>query len=450
MAFIQGKDRYQSFIADFVCVDNFISEDNYTRVIDAFVDSLDLHALKFITSSGNNPGQKPYKTDVLLKIHLYCFYNGIPSSRKQERECSRNIELIWLTGNLKPDHSTIAAFCKDNSDALKNVFKQFSNICRKLNLFDFKVFSFDGSKFKASNSTKRAFTKDTLKAALLHIDEKINEYIDKIDDDTSDSDASNIAEFKEKLELVKKRKVLYSGIMDKMKKENLSEFCITDPDSKIMKNHGNIQPCYNIQSVVDSKHKLILDYDVSRQANDIGLLKPMSDKVREDYQLDKFIKDNPEHIITEIADTGYYKSSDLLDINNGNFKALVPKPSTPSSSGNAQFSKDNFIFDSEKDHYICPNKQLLTFFRNHTETRNGVTNHYRVYYCNSCLNCPFLDQCTTSVNGRTIRRNVQEDKLLQIDKEYHKDNSVYKLRKTLSEHPFRHYQIQSWFYPCVC
>jgi len=450
MAFIQGTDRNQAFLADFYSIDSFISDDNYSRVIDAFVDSLNLKELGFIVYSGDNPGQKPYRTDVLLKIHLYCFYNGIQSSRKQERECTRNIELIWLSGNLKPDHSTIASFCKDNSDSLKNVFKQFSFVCRKLKLFDFKIFSFDGTRIKASNSKKRAFSKQKLHDALLHIDEKINEYISKIDDDSSSIDEAHAAEFQEKLKLVKERKVFYSEIMDKMEQENLSEVCITDPDSKIMKNHGNFEPCYNVQSVVDSKHKLIADFDVSAQANDVGLLKPMADKVCEDYDLHEFIKDTPGHVITNIADAGYYKADDILALNNDNFKTLVPKPNTSSSTGDSDFSKDNFSFDFDNDCYICPNNQHLTFSRKSTETRNGITNVYRIYSCSSCLTCPFLDKCTTSINGRSIKRNIKEDTLLQIDNEYRKDSSIYKLRKSLSEHPFRNYQIQSWLYTCFC
>jgi transposase len=435
MAFIEGTDRFQSQFMDFFTFDNLIADDNYVRVIDAFVDSLDLKELGFITFDGNNRGQKPYKTDVLLKIHIYCFFNGIQSSRKQERECSRNIELIWLTGNLKPDYSTIANFCKNNSEPLKLVFKQFSNLCRKLNLFDFKVFAFDGTKIKANCSKKHAFTIEKLDKAIANIDDKINEYLAKIDDVSSSDDVQK-SEFKHKLDLIKQRKIQYSGIKQKMIDDNISELCLTDPDSKIMKNHSNIEPCYNVQSVVDSKNKLIVDYDVSKQANDVGLLKPMSDKLFSDFELNDFLEQNPDHIITEIADAGYYKSDDLLSLNFGNVKALVPKPKNFSASGDSDFSKSSFSYDSENDIYICPNGNKLTFSRKSTETRNGVTNNYKIYCCNSCTSCPFLDKCTKSVNGRSIKRNVKDDKLLQIDNEYKKDSSLYKLRKAIVEHPF--------------
>ena len=439
MAFIEGSDRFQAQFMDFFTFDSLISDDNYVRVIDAFVDSLNLDELGFITYSGDKPGQKPYHTDILLKIHIYCFFNGIQSSRKQERECSRNIELIWLTGNLKPDYSTIANFCKNNSSALKNVFKQFSSICRSLNLFDFKIFAFDGTKIKANCSKKRSFTIDGIDAALAHIDDKINDYISKINDDSSSFDDAKKADFQKKLDLIRQRKVLYSDIKQKMLDENLSEFCITDPDSKIMKNHSNIEPCYNVQSVVDSKNKLILDYDVTNQANDVGLLKPMSDKVFDDFNLNDFLDENSEHTITELADAGYYKSADLLAINSDNVKALVPKPksSHPSNSSDSSgFSKDNFSFDPVNDVYICPNGHTLSFSRKSTEIRNGSTNHYKIYSCSSCSGCPFLDKCTKSINGRSIKRNINEDKLLYLDNLYKNDSSLYKLRKALVEHPF--------------
>lgn len=218
--------------------------------------------------------------------------------------------------------------------------------------------------------------------------------------------------------------------------ENISELCITDPDSKIMKNHSNIEPCYNVQPVVDSKNKLILDYDVTNQANDVGLLKPMSEKVFNDYNLHDFIKANPNHVITELADAGFYKSDDLLSINSSNVKALVPKPKTSNFSGVSTFSKDNFSFNPEKDFYICPAGHELSFSRKSTETRKGITNHYKIYSCSRCTTCPYLDKCTSSINGRSIKRNIREDKLLEFDNEYKSDSSLYKLRKALVEHPF--------------
>lgn len=162
----------------------------------------------------------------------------------------------------------------------------------------------------------------------------------------------------------------------------------------------------------------------------------MSEKVFEDYNLDAFIQKNPQHVITELADAGFYKSDDLLSLDSSNVKALVPKPKTSNFSGSSDFSKDNFSFDSQKDVYICPAGHELTFSRKSTEIRKGISNQYKIYNCRHCTSCPYLDKCTKSVNGRSIKRNIKEDKLLEIDNEYKSDSSLYKLRKALVEHPF--------------
>ena len=434
MAYIEGLDRLQFSLTEMFSFENLISEDNPIRAIDAFVNKLNLEELGFVVYSGDKRGQKPYKTSDLLKIHLYCFYNGIQSSRKQERECARNIELIWLTGNLKPDHSTIATFFKDNGPAIKKVFKEFANLCKKLELYSFKLFAVDGTKIKAYCSKKKAFTKNKLNELLVNIDKKIEEYSAKIDDENLDKD--DVASFKEKLKLINERKVEYTALKDKMEKENLNEICVTDPDSKVMKNHQNVEPCYNVQSVVDSENKLILDYDVTNQANDVGLLKPMVDKVFEDFELDKHLEEHPDHELTITADTGYYKAEDMLELNTDKVHALVPKAKTSNSTGEQQFAKDNFEYDKDHDCYICPAKRQLPFSRKSTETRNGKSTTYKIYTCSSCSNCEYFNKCTKSPSGRSIKRHPNEDKLEEFEKAYKSDSSLYRLRKAIVEHPF--------------
>lgn len=434
MAYIEGTNRFQIGLSEMFSFENLIAEDNPIRVIDAFVNNLDLKKLGFVVYAGDKRGQKPYKTSDLLKIHLYCFYNGIQSSRKQERECARNIELIWLTGNLKPDHSTIAAFFKDNSDAIKKVFKEFSKLCKKLELYSFKLFAVDGTKIKAYCSNKKAFTQKKLKELIINIEQKIEEYSAKLDDETLDQEQIN--SFKEKLKFITDKKDEYTELQQRMEKENLKEICVTDPDSKVMKNHRNIEPCYNVQSVVDEKNKLILDYDVTNQANDVGLLKPMVDKTFEDYELNDYLSPNTDHELTITADTGYYKSEDMLKLNTDKVHVLVPKSKKSNPSGDKDFSKDNFEYNKEKDIYICPFQNELNFSRKSTETRNGKSTTYKIYVCSSCSTCPHKDKCTKSSNGRSIKRHPEEDKLDEFETEYAKDSSLYKMRKELVEHPF--------------
>ena len=303
-------------------------------------------------------------------------------------------------------------------------------------MYDFKIFAFDGSKIKANCSKKNVFTLDKIDELLANIDKKIDEYIDKIEIDYSQYDDAQIASFKEKLERIKNRKIKYLGIKEHMINNDIDEFASSDPDSKLMKNHSNIEPCYNLQTVVDSKHKLIADFDVTNQANDVGLLKPMSDKLFNDYNLNDFLLQNPEHSILQLADTGFFKTSDILALNTDRVSTLVPKPKSASPSPLVDFSKSAFSYSPTNDTYTCPNNQILTFYRKSTETRNNITNYYKIYTCNACTNCPFLDKCTKSIHGRSIKRNIHEDKLLNIDQIYKNDSSFYKLRKALVEHPY--------------
>lgn len=434
MPFISGTDRFQIGLSETFSFESFIAEDNPVRVIDAFVDSLDLNTLGFKIYSGSNRGQKPYHTDMLLKIHIYCFFNGIQSSRKQERECSRNIELIWLTGNLKPDHSTLASFFKNNVAPCKKVFKEFNKLCHNFDLFSFEVEAIDGTKIKANCSKKNSFTISKLDSCLDNIDKKIEEYSSLLNNDSLDQEQIN--EFKKKLELVRKRKVDYTSIKQKLNDENISEYCSTDPDSKSMKNHQNIEPCYNLQSVVDGKNKLVASFDVTNQANDIGLLKPMVHKVINDFSIDNMFKQNPSHVMTALADTGYYKASDILDLNTDNIRTLVPKPNSSCSTGDYSFSKDNFKYVSSDDTYICPAGFKLHFSRFSTETRKGKKSKYKIYTCSQCTSCKFINKCTKSVNGRSIKRNINEKRLNELDAAYKSNSNAYKLRKALVEHPF--------------
>lgn len=451
MAFITGTDKFQCQFSDTFSFDDLIDPNNPVRAISAFVDSLDLAQLGFKLYSPNKPGQKPYDVRVLLAIHIYCFFNNIKSARKQELECSRNIDLIWLTSHLTPCFSTISSFYRNNLQPIKNVFHQFTLLCKDLQLFDFKIWAIDGTKIKAFCSKKSAFTKKSLADSISYIDQLIVSYSSSIDD-MSSSSPNNLSK---KLDSIKDRRAKYVKLLDEMNSNNIDELCLTDSDSKLMKNHGSIEPCYNMQSVVDSKNHLILDFDVSNHANDVGLLKPMIDKTLSDLDLTpsssvEFSSSSSDNTIFDLkvlADTGYYKESDLLDIFNNHITPLVPKPKTSNSTGNPNFSKDNFSYDISSDSYICPFKKSLPFKRLSKETRNGISKYYKIYNNSSvCTSCPHFKTCTNSHNGRSIKRNVDEDTLSLLQDTYKSDNhSAYKLRKALVEHPFGSIKFYSGF-----
>ena len=433
MAFIQGIDRNQFQFIDFYSIDSFISKDNPVRVIDAFVNSLDLPSFGFIVHSDNNPGQRPYKTSVLLKIHIYCFFNQIVSSRKQERECARNIELMWLTGCLVPDHSTIANFCKVNHSAISLLFHEFNSICLDLGLFDFKLLAQDGTKIKACCSKKNAFTIDKLNKSIAYIDSKIEEYMNLLDSDSSKLDDEKIKLFQEKLDAISQRKKKYENLKQHLIDNKKTEICLTDTDSKIMKNHYDTEPCYNLQTIVDSKNKLVTTYHISNQANDIGLFLPVVNKFSQQYNIPNFLANNPDSSITFVADAGYYKQSDLLNLNNlhSNISAFAPKPTSKTTTANSEFSKEKFSYDPASDTYTCPNNKSLSLSEH--STQKGIK--YKIYRCSDCSSCSFLDQCTSSINGRSIKRNPNEDFFQSLQESY-QDSDLYKQRKCIVEHPF--------------
>lgn len=443
MAFIQGIDRDQFQFIDFYSIDSFIAKDNSVRVIDAFVNSLDLPSFGFVVYSDNKPGQRPYKTSVLLKIHLYCFFNQIVSSRKQERECARNIELMWLTGCLVPDHSTIANFCKVNHSAIALLFQEFNSICFELGLFDFKLLAQDGTKIKACCSKKNAFTIKKLDKSIEYIDSKIQEYMDLLDSDTSNLDDDKIKLFQQKLDSISQRKKKYQNLKQQLIDNNSSEICLTDPDAKIMKNHHNAQPCYNLQTVVDSKHKLIAHFDVSNQANDLGLFLPVVNNFWQQHNIDSFLANSPDSSITFIADAGYYKQADLLTLNSlhPNVSAFAPKPTSKTTTSNADFSKENFSYNSLSDTYTCPNNKTLHLSEH--SSQKGIK--YKIYRCSDCSSCSFLDDCTSSVNGRSIKRHPNEDFFQSLQKTY-QDSDLYKQRKCIVEHPFGTIKFFHGFY----
>lgn len=450
MAYINGIDRNQPCFSDFFILDNLISEDNPVRAIDAFVSSLDLASLGFIIYDPNKAGQRPYNTSTLLKIHLYGFFNKVTSCRRLQKECSRNIELMWLTGKLVPDYSTISAFFKSNSDSIKKLFKEFNNICIQLDLFGFKIFAVDGTKIKASNSLKNSFTQDKLKLCIENIDKKIQEYSLAISSDLIE-DKNSINEFQQKLKLIEQRKIKYSDLLEDMQKNDILERNLVDPDCKVMNNHGRTECDYNIQSVVDSKNHLILNHEVTNNANDIGLLEPMVTKTIQDYNLNHLTSSNTNNTpssannLTVIADAGYFKSSDIINLNNINISPIVPKPKASGYVSSA-FSKDNFIYNKVDDTYTCPYSKKLYFLRNSKETRKNITSYYKIYACNSCFKCPNLNDCTTSINGRTIKRNINESSINTIQNEYKHTSSIYRLRKSIVEHPFGTIKFTLGFY----
>ena len=307
MDFIQGEDRTQAiFFPD--SIDDYIEENSTTRVIDAFINNLDLSELDFSRYEPKETGRPAYNPKDMLKLYVYGYMNRVRSSRRLESESKRNLEVIWLLQKLTPDHKTIANFRKDNKKALKNVFKSFVKLCIKLGLYGKELVAIDGSKFKAVNTKDRNFTRDKLTDRIKRIDEKIEEYMNELDKGDLEEDAATkektAGEIKGIIEGLKERKIQYQSIEEELEQTGQTQKSLTDSESRLMLANGKMDVCYNVQTAVDAKYKLIVDFEVTNSANDMNQLTPMAEKAKEMLEVEK---------IAAVADMGYSSASDIAE-----------------------------------------------------------------------------------------------------------------------------------------
>ena len=298
MAYISGFDRNQSFLFS---LNDFISDDNPVRLIDLFVDLLDLPALGFISHSPSSPGQRPYRSSDLLKLHLYGYVNGIRSSRKLAAECSRNVELMWLLNNVSPAKSCISDFIRLNKSPIHNVFKRFVDFLKFADFVDAKACVIDGSKIRAQNSRNKFFSIKKIDATISFFNSQIDKYISALQSAESsvDSDPDAIISFNQSISHYKDKLAQFHSLKDSMISNSLSQVSITDPDSRMMSSHGNSDISFNLQTSVDSKNSLIVANDVVSDINDSNQLLNMVSKTIDNL-----------HCVpsASIADMGYFNS----------------------------------------------------------------------------------------------------------------------------------------------
>lgn len=370
--YIKGENRYQLNIMP-ISLDEMILENNPVRVIDALVDSLDMKALGFKYSTPNEIGRKPYDPRYLLKLYIYGYYNGVRSSRKLEKECNRNIEVMWLLDNLRPDDKTISNFRKDNKKSLIEVFKQFNILCDELNLFGKQVIAIDGSKFKANNSRKKNYTKNKVKKMLEYYEGIAKKYIELLsENDKTDEEMTEYTkeEIKDKLKTAKQRIEELTEMQEEIKKNG--EISVTDPDARHMSVSNNgTDIAHNAQIAVDSKNHLVVAVDVvstpadqnqlynmaSKAVKELGLKeKDETGKDNKNNNTDDNIKDNiPDEekaILTVLADKAYYNGEDLEKCKKDNIKTIVPKQKSSTRTGNEDYTKEKFTYDGESKLFL--------------------------------------------------------------------------------------------------
>lgn len=417
MAYIVGLDRNQTRMIT-TSLDDLIDEDNPVRVIDAYVESLDLHELGFTEYSGSNRGQSPYRRSDLLKLHIYGYLNKIRFSRALEIEAKRNIELMWLINSITPDHGTIAGFVQKNKSAFHNTLRNLTLILKGWGLIDGKLVAIDGTKIRAQNSKHNCITQSGLDKKIEYAEAQINAYLMAIEkEDVANND------FKEKLKSYQNLKEQYLLQKQELKNENLEQKSLTDPDSRRMKNNGSLDICYNVQSVVDSQNHFVIDISTTNDINDQNQLYVMA-------------KDATDLLETEdttvLADTGYYNGTEIKNCIDDGLKVYIKKAKANNSTKDNEFRKEKFSYDTEQDIYVCPAGKTLSFFEN--TSKNGIK--YRRYKCSDCGACKYKNMCTSSSRGRTIQRWEHEDVLDVVRQDTLDNNDIYKQRRCIVEHPF--------------
>jgi transposase len=427
MGYKAGVDREQQILFP-ESLDDYVSAENPVRVIDAFVDQLDMEKLGFERAVPADEGRPGYDPRDLLKLFIYGYLNRTRSSRRLERETHRNLEVIWLMRKLRPDHKSISEFRRKHPKELKGVGREFTVVCAKLDLFGAEMVCIDGAKFRAVNSKDRNFTPKKLKKLLARIDAQIEQYLAEVEAaDAQEEGQPGATEprLAEKLKALRERKARYEGLQKHMQETGASQLSLTDPQSRLMKLHGDLKVCFNAQIAVDAKHHLIVADDVTNEENDEGQLAPMSLAAKEALEVDT---------LDVVADAGYHVGTQVVKCEANGITPYAPRPNTSSKNeAEGRYTKEAFTYSAEQDAYRCPAGEWLGF-----STSSEVDGRTLRYYANrkACAGCPMREQCTTSKQGRRIMRTPEEGRLAAMADRLKERPGLMLQRKSVVEHPF--------------
>jgi transposase len=424
--FIEGVERTQGTMFP-VQLDEYVTEDNPVRVIDAFIDTLDLKTLGFEGAVPAETGRPSYHPAVMLKIYLYGYLNRIQSSRRLERETQRNVELMWLTNRLAPDFKTIADFRKDNGSAIRNVCRQFVLLCHKLNMFEGGEVAIDGSKFKAVNNRDKNYTQRKIKARIEQVEESIARYMEELDRADRQPELTTkmrIRHIKEKISSFKRQIEDFTALEKQLQQAPDQQISQTDPDARSMatSGRGTGMVGYNVQTAVDTKHHLIVAHEVTNVGHDRTQLANMAGQVMQ-------ITNSKQ--VTAIADRGYFSGPQILECEQLGAIPLVPKPMTSNNRAIGLFDKRDFIYLAQSDEYQCPAGQRAP--RRFSVVEHGLV--LNKYWSSACSTCSLKPKCTTGDNRR-IARWEHEDVLDRMQKRLDERPKLAMTRRCTVEHPF--------------
>jgi transposase len=423
--FIEGENRQQSTLFP-ERLDDYVAEDNAVRVVDAFVEKLDLLSLGFDGVEPSATGRPAYHPAVLLKLYIYGYLNSLQSGRRLEQEAQRNVELMWLTGRLMPVFKTITSFRKENRQAIRKVCLSFVELCRELDLFSAKLVAIDGSKFKAVNSRDKNFTKKSVRRRIKKTQANIDRYLAKLDavdeeepeicELTAEELRQKIASMEAKMEELKGREIEVQAHPDK-------QVSVTDEDARsMMKPGGGSVVGYNVQTAVDEKHHMIVSHEVTNDTTDRQQLDKMAKRAKKVLQT-KTLK--------VVADAGYYEGKAIAECYAADITALVPKTDTTNRKAKGQYTKADFRYDATHNEYICPANKRLSYRFDSVEKGKRLW----VYERHGCSSCAFQAQCTTATAKR-LKRWEHEDVLDKAATDLKQERDAMRQRKALVEHPF--------------
>ena len=425
--FIEGASRSQSTLFP-EYLEDWVGEDNPVRVIDVFVEELDLGDLGFERVDAKETGRPGYHPSVLLRLYIYGYLNRVQSSRRLEREACRNVEVMWLTGRLAPDHKTIADFRKDNGAAIRKVCSQFVSLCRGLGLFADAAVAIDGSKFKAVNNRDRNFTRAKMQRRMAQIEDSVERYLQQLDSadrqEPSQALATRTERLTEKIEKLRLEMQRLKALEVQMLAIPDQQVSLTDPDARSMATSGRGSGVvgYNGQASVDIEHHLIVTHEVTNEGTDRSQLAPMSKKTKVALDVEE---------LDVVADRGYFSSEQILQCDKADITVTLPKSLTSGLKAKGRYGKQDFRYVAEDDVYICPAGECLTY-RFTNEEKELVL---RRYWSTACQACAIKHRCTTG-KERRITRWEHEHLLEDIQARLDAHPEKMRERRQTVEHPF--------------
>ncbi len=424
--FVEGKARTQTTLLP-ASLEDYVTDDNPVRAIDAFVDELKLRELGFEGAAAADTGRPAYHPATLLKIYVYGYLNRVQSSRRLERETQRNLELIWLTGQLTPDFKTIADFRRDNGEAIQRVCAEFVRLSRDIGLFADGVVAVDGSKFKAVNNRDKNFTPRKLAARVQQLEQSVAGYLadlDRADRQPNAVPAARVDQLHDKIATIRAKMAKLAEIDTALRQAPDQQISLTDPDARSMATSGRGTGIvgYNVQAVVDTKHHMIVAHDVVNVGHDRTQLASMARLGRAAIG---------GGAMTVLADRGYFKGEEILACAREGITTLIPKPLTSNSKAEGRFDKRDFVYIARRDEYRCPAGERAIWRM--TTVEKGMTLHR--YWPSACPTCRMKDRCTPS-DYRRITRWEHEQVLDDMQRRLDRMPAAARLRRQTVEHTF--------------